>query len=95
MSATQISVSCRPAAAGWDCSVELRDEEGAATYDVSVSRPELDRYAPGSGEPGALVTAAFRFLLERESRQSILRRFGLGEIERYFPEFDTAIPSYL
>ena len=34
---------------------------------------------------------SFVFLLERESRESILRRFELPVIERYFPEYPTEI----
>ena len=38
-----------------------------------------------------LVEASFRFLLERESKESILRRFDLSVIRRYFPEFPEEI----
>jgi hypothetical protein len=35
-----------------------------------------------------LVRRSFEFLLEREPPQSILRRFDLAVIQRYFPEYD-------
>jgi len=35
-----------------------------------------------------LIIQAFRFLLEREPNTSILERFDLAEISRYFPEFE-------
>ena len=38
-----------------------------------------------------LVAASFEFLLERESPTSILRRFELDEITRYFPEYPDEI----
>ena len=38
-----------------------------------------------------LVTASFEFLLEREPSTSILRRFDLDEISRYFPEYPEEI----
>ena len=34
-----------------------------------------------------LVWSSFEFLLEREPATSILREFGIREIERYFPEY--------
>lgn len=34
-----------------------------------------------------VVRESFRFLLEREPASSILPRFSLSEIERYFPEY--------
>ena len=47
-----------------------------------------------AGELGAtgcddvrLVRSSFEFLLEREPATSILSRFGLEVIERYFPEY--------
>jgi hypothetical protein len=41
------------------------------------------------------VEAAFRFLLDREPNTSILRRFDITVISRYFPEFEQALPRYL
>lgn len=34
-----------------------------------------------------VVRASFQFLLEREPASSILSRFSLSEISRYFPEY--------
>jgi len=41
----------------------------------------------GAPEVAALVRASFEFLLEREPAASILPRFDLTVIERYFPEW--------
>ncbi len=56
---------------------------------------DLTRYGAGADGPSALVRASFRFLLEREPVGSILSRFGLSDIERYFPEYRDVIDSYL
>ena len=48
------------------------------------------RYAPGT-TPERLLEASFEFLLEREPASSILSRFALPEIERYFPEYPRVI----
>jgi hypothetical protein len=37
------------------------------------------------------VEASFWFLLEREPKESILRRFDLAVIEQYFPDYAAAI----
>ena len=61
---------------------------------VIVSRDALDGLAPG-GAPERLARASFGFLLEREPRSSILRRFELLEIGRYFPEYPDEIQRRL
>jgi len=38
-----------------------------------------------------LLKKSFRFLLERESKESILSRFNLKVIKRYFPEYEEEI----
>ena len=40
---------------------------------------------------GRLVRETFAFLLEREPRSSILQRFDLALVERYFPEYPAEI----
>jgi hypothetical protein len=77
---------------GWTCSVGLREHGlDVSTHHVRVGPDDLARLAPGAADPTALVKASFEFLLEREPPQSILRLFGLTEIARYFPEYESAI----
>ena len=45
--------------------------------------------------PERCLEAAFRFLLDREPKESILRRFDVTVISRYFPEFERELPRYL
>lgn len=80
--------------AGLAFAVTVTDAQGASTHVVTTSRDEVARLA--GGRPAAdLMTAAFRFLLDREPRQSILRRFELSVIGHYFPDFEQALPAYL
>jgi hypothetical protein len=89
---TDLNVACQPAADGWTCEVTVADDDGSRTqHTVSVSQSELERYAGDDGEPLELVQASFRFLLEREPKESILRQFALSDIQRYFPEYPGAI----
>jgi hypothetical protein len=54
-----------------------------------------ERLTAGKHTPERCPEAAFRFLLDREPKESILRRFDVTEILRYFPEFEREIPHYL
>ncbi len=60
-------------------------------HDVSISEEDLTRYGMSNMSVVALVREAFSFLLEREPKESILRRFALSDIERYFPEFGSPL----
>jgi hypothetical protein len=63
------------------------DERGGRTvHDVTVTPADVERYAPGAA-PERLLEVSFEFLLEREPKESILSRFDLPVIERYFPEY--------
>ncbi len=86
-----LSVECRREGPGWSCTVRVGSDNRATEHQVTVSPDELERFAPAASEPGNLVERSFRFLLEREPNESILRRFALTDIERYFPEYPAAI----
>jgi hypothetical protein len=69
------------------------DENGTATsHEVTVWPSDVQRYAPES-TPEELLRASFEFLLEREPKEAILRRFELPVIERYFPEYRARIAA--
>ena len=64
------------------------------SYDVGVAAD----FASGLGadaDPAELVRESFAFLLERESPASILSRFDLPVIARYFPEYEGEITRRL
>jgi hypothetical protein len=44
--------------------------------------------------PADYLEATFRFLLDREPKESILSRFDVTVISRYFPEFERELPRY-
>ena len=70
--------------------------EGGGTTDHQVTSPSGDvaRLAPGASAE-AVVEASFRFLLDREPKESILSRFDLAVIGRYFREYPERIGEYL
>ena len=92
---TPLTVGCQPNVAGWICAVTVGDDAGATHHEVQVTASELERLHPGAHDPEALVRAAFAFLLAREPRDSILRRFDLPVIGRYFPEWETEVRTSL
>jgi hypothetical protein len=92
---TEITVTVAQTGDGWDADVVVRDADGSATeHRVAVRRADAARLA---GERGVeeLVRASFAFLLEREAKESILRRFELSVIAQYFPEYEREIGRYL
>jgi hypothetical protein len=86
-----ITVTATPTASGWTCHVRI-EEDGRtlSEHTVEVTRSDVKRLAPGSSVED-LVKRSVEFLLEREPPQSILRRFTLADIERYFPEYPRVI----
>jgi hypothetical protein len=67
-------------------------EAGSETsHDVTVSHGDCTNLANGKIEPEELVRRSFEFLLEREPKESILERFDLSVISRYFPEYEREI----
>jgi len=85
-----VEVSAAVVGDGWDCIVTVRD--GSETrHRVRVSRADLARLAPGASDPVGLVEASFVYLLERETKESILREFDLTVIGRYFPDYEREI----
>jgi hypothetical protein len=66
---------------------------GASTHRVTVP-DDYHRKLVGDAMPKKeLVKKSFEFLLERESKESILGSFELSVIQRYFPEYEREIGS--
>jgi len=76
---------------GYEFDVTVREGRGETHHRVTVSWDDYDRLAGEESTPEALVTESFRFLLEREPKESILRSFDLTVISRYFPEYEREI----
>ena len=74
--------------------VLIRDGRGESRHSVTLAQETLDRLASGH-KAEDFVEAAFKFLLDREPKESILKRFDVTVIARYFPEFERELPQYL
>ncbi|HYO42688.1 MAG TPA: hypothetical protein VES19_05760 [Candidatus Limnocylindrales bacterium] len=86
-----VTVSCTPAPDGWTCRVTVGGPGPATSHEVTVRAGDLARLAPGAVDPGDLVERSFGFLLAREPKTSILGRFDLMVIARYFPDYERTI----
>jgi len=82
-----IRADCRSTDDGWICTVVVTDRATVTSHEVEVRQSSLENLAGGHGDPVGLVMESFAFLLERESQHSILPRFEISEIERYFPNY--------
>jgi hypothetical protein len=68
-------------------------EEGKLKYIVTL---DDEYYKDLTGErisKEELIKKAFKFLLKRERKESILSRFNLRVINSYFPEFEKEIKA--
>jgi hypothetical protein len=75
--------------------VVVREGKGESRHRVTMTRATWQRLTSGKQAPERCVEAAFRFLLDREPKESILARFDVTVIARYFPEFERELPCYL
>jgi hypothetical protein len=71
--------------------VEVRDPRGTTTHTVEVPPGMADELGWADEDQAELVRESFVFLLEREPPTSILARFSLEMIGRYFPDYPAAI----
>jgi hypothetical protein len=85
-----VDVNVAPENGGWVCEVSVDHEGERSQHTVSVTSADLARWGAGEGAKAVedLVRRSFEFLLEREPPSSILPRFELSVIQRYFPEYD-------
>jgi hypothetical protein len=90
---TELEIQCVAASGGdWTCEVAIsQNDRRVSSHRVGVRAADLARLDPAARDPHVLVDRSFRFLLEREPPDSILREFDLTVIGRYFPEFESAI----
>jgi hypothetical protein len=58
---------------------------------VTLRQDAYQRLTAGNVAPEKLIEKSFEFLLECESNTSILCRFDLPVIGRYFPEYEKTI----
>ncbi len=75
--------------------VTIQEEGSETTHHVTMSDETYQDLSHDNAEPEACIEAAFKFLLDREPKESILGSFDITVISKYFPEFKQAFSSYL
>ena len=87
-----IDVSETGSGDGWSFDVTVREGGSSTSHRVKLSKSDYERLTASSQlSPSDLVKKSFDFLLERESKESILSSFELTLIGRYFPEYESTI----
>lgn len=90
-----IEVSVTDHGGTYECQVTVSERGSETRHRVTLGKADYERLAGGKGSPEDLVTESFRFLLEREPKEAILRSFELKVIGRYFPEYEREITGRL
>ena len=75
----------------YEFQVTVRERGGESHHRVTLRKADHEWLTGGQASPEALVAESFRFLLEREPKESILGSFDLTVIGRYFPEYEREI----
>ena len=75
--------------------VTVREASGETRHRVDLRKSDYQDLVGGKASPEDLVKESFRFLLEREPKESIMSSFDLLVIGRYFPDYRTKIVERL
>jgi hypothetical protein len=78
-----------------DFRVRVIEGKTETSHRVTLKDGDYERLTKGKVEPEELVRRSFEFLLENEAKESILARFDLSLIGRYFPQFEREIQRRL
>jgi hypothetical protein len=75
--------------------VRVMEGPGESKHNVTLDPKDYARLTGGAVPPEELIRKSFEFLLECEPKESILGRFDLSVISRYFPEYEREIKKRL
>jgi hypothetical protein len=89
-----IKVSKSEIETGWIFEVKVSNGN-STTHRVNLTREYYEHLQLSDTTPTKLVEGSFRFLLEREPKEMILRTFDLKIISHYFPEYERRISEYI
>jgi len=78
----------------WTFSFEIGNGESLIEYLVDVDRDHWARLTNRRIEPAELVRLTFQFLLERESKELILKKFNIADVSGHFPTYESEIKRF-
>jgi hypothetical protein len=73
--------------------VLVREKETQSQHLVTLDDVYYHLLTQGKITKEDLIRKSFQFLLERESKESILHSFNLQVIKQYFPEYEDGMSS--
>ena len=83
----------------WRYEVEVTESDGSGsqtTHQVTMDKGYyVDLTERGRTIPEEFVRKSFEFILDRESKDSILRQFDISQINDFFPEYEKEIKKVL
>ena len=79
----------------FEFNVTIHERNTTTHHSVTMSESTYQNLTPGSVSPQQCIEGAFRFLLDREPKESILSCFDITVISKYFPDFENQLNRYL
>ena len=76
---------------GFSFNVSIEEGGSRSTHQVTLSRRDHRELGAETESPEEFVRRCVEWLLERESKDSILARFDIREISQFFPRFSEEI----
>jgi hypothetical protein len=74
--------------------VTVKEGKSATQHHVTMSASTYQKLTGGKVSAAHCIEAAFKFLLEREPKESILSSFDVTVISTYFPSFEQEARNY-
>jgi hypothetical protein len=71
--------------------VEVEESGSQSQHTVTLNDKYYKKLTGGIIPKEELIKKSFEFLLERESKESIMSRFDLTVISKFFPEYESII----
>ena len=91
---TKIEINESEIGTGWIFEVTVSNGN-STTHKVNLTKEYYNHLSLADTTPTKLVDGSFRFLLEREPKEMILRTFDLKIISHYFSEYERKISKYV
>ena len=91
----EISVDKVAGDSGQRFRVTVKEGSSQTQHEVNFTDAYYRKIVQGSASKEDCIQGAFRFLLDRESKESILREFDLTVIQSYFGDFETKCQKYI
>lgn len=89
---TKVNIrDCEQINKGWEFLIEILDAESKDEIKITLDKEYWEKLTGGVRTPEELIRKSVEFLLQRESKESIFKKFNLREISKYFPEYKKEI----